>query len=226
MAKGKYTRKRFRSLLSSLERKYGRKHPQHTDAPLQNLLLVVVSPGLSEGASRKAIRNLRAKYVDWNQVRVGQTFAVREAMSLSLDRDKAHEKAKRVLACIADVFRAHGNLDLEPLKDAKSAEQKRFLGGLECLDKHEINAVLVTAFQRPVVAMDVGVLRVCRRIGLVSENMTRAVAQKSVEGLLADSEHYGFYWLMREHALRYCTLEEPRCKNCPVRSRCPVRDQF
>lgn len=223
----KRTRGKARTILSNLSRRFGQKYPPRSKSLLDNLIWVLIAPEIGEAATQRALRNLRAHFVDWNEVRVSQLFEVKKSLGLPANNgDTAHGLSRRIVQCLEEIFRRRGNLDLKFLTEGKPREAKTFLASLDSVDKHEIAAVLVGVLDQPVMPVDEIVLRVSRRLGLLPENGSRPSSQKLLEGMLTPSEMYPYYRLTHEHAQWYCTLEAPKCLKCPIRKQCDSRDRF
>lgn len=225
-AKAEKTRRTVQALLRSLARHYGPRRQVRSKLPLDDLLVVLMVPPMSETAARRALRKLRAHYVDWNEVRVSQFFEVRKTLGVQADAENGYDPARRIVTCLREIFQRRGNLDLGPLLEVRASEARGFLTSLDSVDKGEVPAILLMAFHKSVLPINDEILRVNRRVGLVVSGAPAGVAQKLLEEALKETELYPYYRLMREHAGRCCTEVEPKCKTCPIRLQCASRDQL
>ena len=189
-------------------------------------MMVLMAPQIGQTAGRRAVRNLRASFEDWNDVRVSRPFEIRDALGTKVNGGETGELARRIVTCLQEIFQKNGNLDLGRLHEAKITEVRDFFGSLNSLAKHEVQLILLTALQRPVMPVDQHILRVMRRVGAVAVKATAAASQRALEDTLGEQELYPCYRLLSEHAQRFCTVEEPKCKTCPVRLQCNSRDEF
>jgi endonuclease-3 len=185
-----------------------------------HLAAVVVSRGTGSAESYNATHSIMEFFVDWNEVRVARWGEVERLLRPHVGIDESAEASRRLLYCLQQIFQMRGDVDLSGLARTSPAEARKFLLGLDCVDRDEASLVLLLGLGDPVMPVDGDVLRASKRMGVVSNTATKLQAQRALENVLEGEDLHACYLALREHARRICLTETPSCRNCPVGGEC------
>ena len=88
------------------------------------------------------------------------------------------------------------------------------------------NVILATIYNKPAIPVDTHVMRVSRRLGLISKKATTplAIEHELVARLPRELVSRAHHWLVL-HGRYLCTARKPQCYRCPFTSFCPYYKQ-
>ncbi len=220
-AKSRGTSRPFASLLAALTRAYGRRRRPAEEAPLDKIMLAVLSEGIGERASLRFMGKLKSVFIDWNEVRVARP---RDMMTAAPDAPE--DRVKRMQALLQALYENLGGLGTDALFDMKPTELRNWLGRLGSLGREEIDAVMMTAMGMPVIPTNEGLARVLRRTGAVPRKASRARAQRAALKGVAPDSYRDFYGLVLEHAVSLCHEQVPDCTRCKLKRNCKSKGKW
>lgn len=83
--------------------------------------------------------------------------------------------------------------------------------------------VALYSLERPVLPVDIHVLRVAKRIGVVPERTSWAAADELLERTVPDELKWDVHVRFVTHGRSTCLAARPRCDECVIASSCPSR---
>jgi endonuclease III len=208
------TPRRFRTILERLRAAYGRPVPLEHRAPVDELVLTVLSQNTNDRNRDVAYARLRERFATWDEVREAPVDEVEEAIRPG---GLAPTKAVR----IQHILRAIGDDDLDWLADAPLEEGRDYLCALPGVGRKTAACVLLFSYGRPDVPVDTHVYRVGSRLGLWRAGASFDEAHDEMLRLAAKEDPYEAHVALIRHGRRTCTARSPRCRECPLLSLCP-----
>ncbi len=189
----------------------------HND-PITELVLTILSQNTSDTNSGRAFMRLITRYPTWDSLMNAPIDEIEREIAVG---GLAKQKAPRIKAALLAVKDAHGDLDIEFLRDMPLEDAKSWLTNLHGVGPKTAACVLMFAFGRPAIPVDTHVHRVAQRLGLVSEKMTPEKAHNALEAMLPPDLVYPFHMLLIKHGRRLCHARAPKCEVCPLLAGCP-----
>jgi endonuclease-3 len=207
-------------IVRTLKRKFPKTSVPTNGNLTDHLTAVVMSRGSGTTEAYRACARMMDAFVDWNEVRVARWGEIERILRPEIGSAESAEAARRLVYCLQQIFQHRGDVDLSGLARTSPAEARKFLLGLDCVDRDEANLVLLLGLGDPVMPVDSDVLRASKRMGVVSNSATKLQAQRALENVLEGEDLHACYLALREHARRICLTDSPSCTNCPVRGEC------
>jgi endonuclease III len=207
-------RRRARAILERLRAAYGKpvEHPHR--APVDELILTVLSQNTNDRNRDVAYGRLMARFSSWDEVRDAPVEEVEEAIRPG---GLAPTKAVR----IQEILRALGDDDLSGLADEPLQEARERLCELPGVGRKTAACVLMFSFGRPDIPVDTHVYRVGTRLGLFRPGAPLDEAHDELLRIVDPKDAYEFHVSLIRHGRRTCTARDPRCRECPLLSLCP-----
>jgi endonuclease-3 len=207
-------RRRLRTIRDRLRAAYGRPVVRAHRAPVDELILTVLSQNTSDRNRDVAYTRLRARFGSWAEVRDAPVAEVEDAIRPG---GLAPTKAVR----IQEILRALGDDDLMELEHMPLEAARALLTDLPGVGRKTAACVLMFAFGRPDIPVDTHVFRVGTRLGLFRPGGSLEEAHDEMLRLAAPEDAYEIHVSLIRHGRRTCTARNPRCLECPLLSLCP-----
>ena len=207
-------RRRLRTIRDRLRREYGRPVLRAHRAPIDELILTVLSQNTNDRNRDVAWARLRERLPTWDAVREAPVAEIEDAIRPG---GLAPTKAVR----IKRILEALGGDDLCWLEDAPLEEARDYLCDLPGVGRKTAACVLLFSFGRPEVPVDTHVYRVASRLGLIRRGASFDEAHDEMLRLVDPDDAYEVHVLLIRHGRRTCIAREPRCAECPLRRMCP-----
>ena len=207
-------RRRVRAILARLRASYGRPVLTPHRAPVDELVLTILSQNTNDRNRDVAYGRLRERFPDWTDVRDAPCEAVEEAIRPG---GIAHVKARRIQA----ILRVLGDDDLGWLETAPLADARDYLTALPGVGRKTAACVLLFSFGRAEVPVDTHVFRVGTRLGLFRPGASFDEAHDELLRVPDPADAYELHVSLLRHGRRTCVARAPRCRRCPLRRMCP-----
>ena len=212
-------RRRVRTILRRLKRRFGPLEPPRRTDPLEELILTVLSQHTSDINAERAFESLRARYPSWEQVARARPTGVANAIRSG---GLAETKAPRIQAILREVFDRDGRYDLSWMQDASDDDIRGYLTSLPGVGPKTAAVVLAFSLGRSAMPVDTHVHRVTTRLALIPPKTTADKADRILHELVPVAIrvelHVGLITLGRE----ICKAGRPRCEECPLNDICPT----
>lgn len=208
-------RRKVRAIRDRLRREYGRPVLRPHRAPVDELVLTVLSQNTNDRNRDVAYGRLRERYSSWDEVRDARVEEVEDAIRPG---GLAPTKAVR----IKQILGAIGDDDLSWMEEGPLAEARDYLCDLPGVGRKTAACVLLFSYGRPDVPVDTHVYRVGQRLGLWPEKASFEHAHDEMLRLVDGPEDaYELHVLLIRHGRRTCTARNPDCPRCPLLRMCP-----
>jgi endonuclease III len=212
------TRGRIRAVRDRLRGYYGRPRNEPHRAPLDELVLTVLSQNTNDRNRDIAYMRLRTRFPDWAAVAAAPVEEIEEAI-----RPGGISKVKslRIKSMLAVIEIETGGLDLEFLAEAPRDEAIEFLERLPGVGRKTAACVLLFAFDLPEMPVDTHVYRVCTRLGLLRPKSSFKQAHEVMRAATEPADVFELHVNLIRHGRRICTARNPACPACPLLGVCP-----
>jgi endonuclease III len=207
-------RRRLRTIRDRLRREYGRPVLRAHRAPIDELILTVLSQNTNDRNRDVAWARLRERLPSWDAVREAPVREIEDAIRPGGLAPTKAVRIKRILEAI-------GEDDLCWLEDAPLEEARDYLCDLPGVGRKTAACVLLFSFGRPEVPVDTHVYRVASRLGIIRPGASFDEAHDEMLRLVDPEDAYEVHVLLIRHGRRTCIAREPRCAECPLRRMCP-----
>jgi endonuclease-3 len=208
------TRRRVRTILDRLRAAYGKPVERPHRAPVDELILTVLSQNTNDRNRDVAYARLTARFDNWDAVRDAPTDEVEEAIRPG---GLAPTKAVR----IQEILRALDGDDLSELADEPLGDARDRLTALPGVGRKTAACVLMFSFGRPDIPVDTHVYRVGTRLGLFRPGAPLDEAHDELLRIVDAEDAHEFHVSLIRHGRRTCHARNPRCYECPLLSVCP-----
>jgi endonuclease III len=128
-------------------------------------------------------------------------------------REQLREIARRIEA-------EHGGT-LDPLREMSDEDAMAYLLSLPGVGVKSAKCVLMYSLGRPVLPIDIHVLRVAKRLGLVPIDAAWAATDRLLEAEVPDELKYDVHVGFVIHGREVCRSRDPDCGACVLRDLCP-----
>ena len=198
--------------MERLRAAYGKPELEPHRAPVDELILTVLSQNTNDRNRDVAYGRLRERFGSWDEVRDAPTGQVEDAIRPG---GLAPTKAVR----IHQILGALDGDDLAWLETAPLEEGRDYLCSLPGVGRKTAACVLLFSYGLPDVPVDTHVFRVGTRLGIFRPGASFEEAHD--EMLRFSGDAYELHVSLIRHGRRTCTARNPRCNECPLLSICP-----
>ena len=199
--------------MERLRAAYGKPVLEPHHAPVDELVLTVLSQNTNDRNRDVAYGRLRRRFKSWDEVRDAPPAEIEEAIrpgGLAPTKSKVIQK----------ILRALDGDDLAWLETAPVEEGREYLCSLPGVGRKTAACVLLFSYGLPDVPVDTHVFRVGTRLGLFRPGASFEEAHD--EMLRFADEAYELHVSLIRHGRRTCTARSPNCLDCPLRPLCPA----
>ncbi len=216
-------RRRARTVLNRLRKRYGELVPPRRTDPLEELILTVLSQHTSDVNAERAFEALRAVFPSWEDVVRAPTRAVADAIRSG---GLADTKAPRIQAILREVEERRGAFDLSYLAELSDEEARAELVSLPGVGPKTAAVVLSFALGRDAMPVDTHVHRVTRRLGLVPPTTSAERADRLLHELVPEGLRTPLHVALIRLGREICKAPTPRCGICPLKDICPTAPRY
>ena len=216
-------RRRARTVLNRLRKRYGELLPPRRSDPLEELILTVLSQHTSDINAERAFESLRTAFPTWDEVVRAPTRAVADAIRSG---GLAETKAPRLQAILREVAERRGAFDLSFLADLDDEDARAELLSLPGVGPKTAAVVLSFSLGRDAMPVDTHVHRVTKRLGLVPANASAERADRILHELVPDGLRTPLHVALIRLGREICKAPIPRCHLCPLKDICPTAPRY
>ena len=190
--------------------------PHH--APIDELILTVLSQSTNDRNRDVAFLRLRARFDGWEAVRAAPIADIEAAIQPGgLHRQKS-VRIKQILEAIGDP------LSLAHLEGLSVPDAQQVLVGLPGVGRKTAACVLLFSFGMRDVPVDTHVSRVGERLALLPDTRNFDRLHDAMLALTPRGAELELHVNLLRHGRRTCHAQRPACPSCILRRRCPSRD--
>jgi endonuclease III len=216
-------RRRARTVLNRLRKRYGELLPPRRSDPLEELVLTVLSQHTSDVNAERAFESLRAAFPSWEEVARAPTRAIADAIRSG---GLADTKAPRIRAILREVAERRGAFDLSYLAGLSDEEARSELLSLPGVGPKTAAVVLSFSLERDAMPVDTHVHRVTGRLGLVPPTASAERADRILHDLVPEGLRTPLHVALIRLGREICKAPTPRCRICPLKDICPTAPRY
>lgn len=211
-------KRRLAAILRRLRRAYGDPPPPRRLAPLDELILTVLSQNTNDTNRDRAYADLRERFPEWDEVADAPLPAIARAIRRGGLGPTKSVRIREILKTLRD----RGiPLDERAFARMRSSALWDLLVGLRGVGPKTAACVLLFSLGRPYFPVDTHVHRVARRIGLVPDDADAVTAQELLQADVLPKDVYALHMLLIRHGREVCIARRPFCSRCPLATICP-----
>jgi endonuclease III len=216
-------RRRARTVLNRLRKRYGELLPPRRSDPFEELVLTVLSQHTSDVNAERAFESLRTAFPTWEDVVRAPTRAVADAIRSG---GLADTKAPRIQAILREVADRRGSFDLSFLAGLSDDEARAELMSLPGIGPKTAAVVLSFSLGRDAMPVDTHVHRVTTRLGLVPLEASAERADRILHELVPEGLRTPLHVALIRLGREICKAPTPRCAICPLKDICPTAPRY
>lgn len=210
-------------ILSKLEGRFGVPKMRGRKDPLSELIFSILSQNTTDKNRDRAYARLKSRFNGWEDVMAADAREIEEAIRVG---GLAPQKSVRIKEILGEIYNERGRLDLDHLKDIGRDEALDYLTSFKGVGVKTASIVLLFSLGKPAFPVDTHIYRVTKRLGLVDGKASVEATHKVMERLVDEDKYFPFHILLIRLGREYCRARNPLCKECPLSSLCPSRDEF
>jgi endonuclease III len=200
-------------VLERLRAAYGRPVLRPHRAPLDELILTILSQNTSDRNRDVAYLRLKQRFPTWQAVSEADPQAVEDAIRPG---GISQIKARRILSLLHTL----GDDDLAWLETAPLSSARDYLCSLPGVGRKTAACVLLFSYGRADVPVDTHVYRVGTRLGFFAPSSSFEEAHDRILDLAGPEEAYELHVSLIRHGRRTCSARAPRCESCVLLGMC------
>jgi endonuclease III len=204
-------------ITQNLEAVYGVPVNDSPYDPLSELVLTILSQSTTDINSRRAFENLKKRFPDWESARRARPSSIAAAIKSG---GLANAKSVTIKNALNEIKKRTGELDLSFLQTLPVEEAREFLTSLAGVGPKTAACVLLFACNKKIFPMDIHILRITKRVGLVPERFTDEQSHKRMEKLVPPGKHFSLHVNLIKHGRQICRPQNPKCDKCPLVEQC------
>lgn len=208
----------IRQILDLLKEEHGVPEWQPSYDPISVLVQTILSQNTSDTNSRSAFISLLTSFESWENVADADIDTIEHAIRHG---GLGQVKAVRIKEALKEVERKRGQLELDFLSQLSLSEARDWLEQLPGVGEKTASCVLLFSLGMPALPVDTHILRVARRLGLISSKTSLKQAHQMLGEVVPRQEVYQFHILIIEHGRRICRAQRPLCLDCVLKEICP-----
>ncbi|MFH0911659.1 MAG: hypothetical protein V1918_09180 [Planctomycetota bacterium] len=180
--------------------------------PVEELVCAVLREGgLSETAAQEATARLRARYTDWNEVRVERAADLARLIGPA---EGEEELARRLRGMLGRLFDRCGQVSLAFLRKLKTNEARRMVLEIEPVERAVADRILLQEIRGTNLPFSPEAVKLARKLRIIPKSGTRLHLSKLVGEALTHEEAVAFFTLLQRHLESGCAKSRcPLCKN-------------
>ena len=210
-ANNRERRQVLHKVATALEGRYGVPSTGSLDDPLEVLIRTILSQNTNDRNRDLAYAGLRKRFPRWEDCLEADPEGIAEAIKVG---GLGQQKSARIKDVLQWVQERWGNMTLTPLCEMETAEAIETLLSLKGVGPKTANCVLAFGCGRDAFPVDTHILRITKRLGLITPEAT---AEKA-HGLLAQVVPDGTAIPLHLNLIRYgretCKARHPHCGSC------------
>jgi endonuclease-3 len=208
---------KIRQVLDLLRREYGVPELQPHSDSISVLVQTILSQNTSDTNSRGAFQLLLASFDSWKEVADADVDAIANCIRCG---GLGRIKARRIKQALGEIMRKRGKLELDFLRQLTSSDAEDWLEKLPGIGPKTARCILLFSLGMPALPVDTHILRVSKRLGLISSRASIHEAHNILGEAVPLADTYQFHILVIEHGRRTCQARHPHCQDCVLQKMC------
>jgi endonuclease-3 len=208
----------MRAIRDRLRAYYGRPRNLPHRAPLDELVLTILSQNTNDRNRDIAYARLRTRFPAWEAVAAAPLAEIEHAIRPG---GISRVKSERIQQILRVIEQETGGLALDWLEQAPRQRALEFLEALPGVGRKTAACVLLFSYGRPELPVDTHVYRVASRLGLLRPRASFREAHDTLPALTDPDDVYELHVNLIRHGRRLCKPQRPLCERCPLLRACP-----
>lgn len=200
-----------------LMERYGHPDWRPDFAPMDELILTILSANTSDINSGRAFQRLKAAYPTWQAV---LDAPLEELTDVIRPAGMGPTKAPRIQAALRRVLIQRGEFDISFLAELPVEEGLAWLTQLDGVGHKTASIVLLFCFGKAAFPVDTHVQRVTQRLGLAGPKDDPARIKALWESLAPAEWFFALHLNLIRHGREVCHARRPACEICPLQAHC------
>jgi len=217
MTPQKPNQERIRQILDPLKGEYGAPEWQPRYDPISVLVQTILSQNTSDANSRGAFQSLLASFDKWEDLADADVNTIAHCIRYG---GLGRIKAQRIKQALKEIVRKKGQLRLDFLSQLTLSDAQDWLQKLPGVGLKTARCVLLFSLGMPALPVDTHILRVTKRLGLISPKASLQEAHHALGKMVPLEDVYKFHILVIEHGRRTCQARYPHCQDCVLKKIC------
>ena len=203
---------RVESILKLLSAEYGEKRWRR-QSPIEVLVQTILSQNTSDRNSGRAFEQLVASFASWEDMANASVDGISRSIKAG---GLGKVKARYIKQALEVIWRRRDGFELDFLKQLPLDEARDWLRQLPGVGMKTASCVLLFSLGMPALPVDTHVLRVAKRLRLISCKASAEQAHKLLEHIIPCGDVYRFHVLLIEHGRKVCKAQRPHCNQCAL----------
>lgn len=204
-------------ILDLLDSIYGIQELNDCKPPLDTLILTILSQSTSSINCRRAFTNLKRAFPNWDDMLHVDLNALVDVIHMA---GLSHVKAIYIRSIINELYQSTGKIDLDNLYELSDEEAMHYLMQFNGVGNKTASCVLLFSLGRKTFPVDTHILRLAKRLGLISLKETAQTAHNSMKALIPPDRRYSAHVNMITFGRHICKARNPACGFCALRTYC------
>jgi endonuclease III len=204
---------RIRKLDAVLEGTLGRPTIERRGRPLGVLIGTILSQSTSSINSRRAYESLTQRFPSWHDALDAGPQAIEDAIRAG---GLARQKSERIHGILNAIHQERASLELDDLCELSDEEVFERLSRFKGVGTKTIAIVLMFSCMRDVCPVDTHVLRILRRLGVVSSSTAADRAYYEIQPCIPLGHGPSLHVNLIRFGRSRCTARSPKCEGCPL----------
>lgn len=200
-----------------LKNTYGTPDLGNKEDPLDELIFMSLCVRSGPDNVERAYAHLKRRFPTWNQVLQAPEGAIAECVRVSGAAMRKEERIKRILG---EIQSKHETLDLRFLRHATDEEAYERLTSLPHVGPKIAHCVMMYSLGRAVLPVDTHVLRILKRVGVLSAEIDAEEASATLPEFIPEHSAHTLHVNLVVHGRRICRAYKPNCERCSIEDLC------
>ena len=200
-----------------LDETYGTPDWRPYYAPVDELVLTILSQNTNDINSLRAFEALKARYPTWQAVLAAPVDELAHTIRTG---GLGPQKAPRIQAALQRIQNERGDFNLDFLAEWPVDRALDWLVGFNGIGPKTASIVLLFCFGKAAFPVDTHITRITRRLGLVGAREGPERIQHVWEALVPAEQFYSLHLNLIRHGREVCRAPRPRCPACVLNPVC------
>jgi len=214
---GKLLIRKAQAVFQALQDFYGIPEWRQPLPAVDELVSTILSQNTNDANRDVAFFRLKARYPDWEAVRLAPTQDVIEAIRPA---GLANQKGPRIQSILSQIAEERGAINLDFLSGLVREEAHAWLSRFKGVGPKTAAIVLQFSMGIPAFPVDTHIYRVSGRLGLRPAAMDVEHAHAWLETLFTPDQYGPGHLNLIRLGREICQAKKPRCSDCPLRMVC------
>jgi endonuclease-3 len=196
---------------------YGKPVWRNRLPPVDELISTILSQNTNDGNRDRAFASLQKTFPSWEKVRDANPEAVIEAIRSA---GLANQKGPRIQMILRQITQERSVIDLDFLHHLPPKEVHDWLIRFNGIGPKTAAIVMLFSLDIPAFPVDTHILRVTKRLGLLSNHVNAERAHRILGYLFPPDTYHVAHLNLIRHGREVCKARRPACEQCVLQDLC------